>query len=86
MKVDAVQNQVGFSVKNLTDEDALGKMLVTMHTKDSSAFNKLGIKPANIFTTAIIQPKMKNRNESKVMMENLFTFAITNHPTFVFQK
>ena len=67
-KGEAVQNQIPFPMKSFTDVESIIKTIISLHTNSSAAFNKINIIPADVFSYFMIQEKMLNTNESKVVL------------------
>jgi len=71
MKAPFVQNQQGFNLFYFKTYDQLESKIRSCFVKDAAkAIGKLHVKFADVFPYLIVQPRMINNNESKVILWN----------------
>lgn len=80
LKAPYVQNQVGFSVRTIKSTDEIDEILRRLYECTQSSTLK-GFAPAEVFEYLILQPKMKKKNESKVILYNGTAKYITSTTT-----
>ena len=68
VKGEAVQNQTPFKMKFIKKKEDLNATIISMYEQPSSAFNKLHTFTAERFSYCMIQEKMNNTQESKVVL------------------
>ena len=71
LKAPYVQNQAGFRIRTVKKVDDLDDILLRrIYESPSSSFNKLNLFAPDVFDYLILQPKMRKKNESKVVLLN----------------
>ena len=71
LKAPYVQNQAGFRIRTIKKIDDLDDILLRrIYESPSSCFNKINLFAPDVFDYLILQPKMRKKNESKVVLLN----------------
>jgi hypothetical protein len=70
LKAPYVQNARGFPIRNVYCAANLEEVLHRICKVPTRNVNKINIKASDVFDYLILQPRMKNNNESKIILYN----------------
>jgi len=70
MKAPFVQNQRGFKMQHFKTFDEIIHILKRVYTKENTDIDKKYVYSPDVFPYLIVQPRMQNTNESKVVLWN----------------